>query len=669
MRHDSPDAPMRRNAISELRGLVVRARPPRIRPLGQFAVEEIVVPEGKHVGERLRFEVQPYVGLLYQELDSGHWWRVAIVGCVQAGKSLCGFVTPILWHLFERSENVIVGVGTADQSWKKWTAEIRPVIQRTRYRHLIPRIGRGSRGGNFTQIVFRNGARMEIMTGGGDDVQISSSTSRVVVATEVDKWEEPGESSREADRISRLEARTYSYDEPERRLVMECTPSIEEGRIWREYQANPSQIVVQCPACREWSTPEREHLKGWQPAKDVEEARDAGYFACPRCEARWSEEDRVAMNRSARLLLPGQTIDAEGRIEGERPRSHTFGFRWNAFNNLFWSVGTIAAHEWRVAHAVNDQENAERECLQFWWARPYTPPALDEVKVTLEGLATRIAAPPRGIVPGWADYVAVGVDLGKWLSHWLAIALRKDGRGHVIDYGRIEVPSDSMAVEWAVYNALLRLRERMQMGWAQEGRDGVRLPDQVWIDARYTAVAVYAFCRNDNKIYKATAGYSATQDRFRRYQAPKTLGKTVRAIGEQYHVIWNQPARALTIELDADHWKSKLHESLRAPLEDPGAMTVFEAMPNEHLSLFKHLMAEEQRQEFVPERGIVVARWIRRSTANHWLDAGQLAMAAGHFVGVRGVSAPAAPSVAPGRWFAQQEQAARRTSRTEDRAL
>src|SRR5574343_2097690 len=87
---------------------------PRLRGFEQFAPEEIVIPEGRYEGQRLRYERQPFARLLFREFDSGHWNRFATLGCVQSGKSLTCFVSPIVRHLFELNEAVICGGPTID---------------------------------------------------------------------------------------------------------------------------------------------------------------------------------------------------------------------------------------------------------------------------------------------------------------------------------------------------------------------------------------------------------------------------------------------------------------------------------------------------------------------------------------------------------------------------
>ena len=100
------------------------------------------------------------------------------------------------------------------------------------------------------------------------------------------------------------------------------------------------------------------------------------------------------------------------------------------------------------------------------------------------------------------------------------------------------------------------------------------------------------------------------------------------------------------MEIDADHWKTWVHQRLSTPVGKAGAMTLFQAPPQEHLALAKHLTAETKTEEFVAGRGVVV-KWERLRRQNHWFDALYNACAAGHLCGVRLVGADKADGPRP----------------------
>ena len=79
-------------------------------------------------------------------------------------------------------------------------------------------------------------------------------------------------------------------------------------------------------------------------------------------------------------------------------------------------------------------------------------------------------------------------------------------------------------------------------------------------------------------------------------------------------------------------------------------MTLFQASPQEHLALAKHLTAEMKTEEFVAGKGVVV-KWERLRRQNHWFDALYNACAAGHYCGVRLVGENRKPK----RYYTLQE--------------
>ncbi len=617
---------------------------PLVRTISEFAAAELIIPEGKYKGTLWRRDTLPYAGLLFDAISSGRWPRTSIVGCVQGGKSLHGFVAPTMHHLFEYKETVILGAPTITPVGKdKWNDEILPAIRASRYKDLLPRDGSGSRGGWAEEIQFRHGPKLKFMSAAGGDATRSSYTSRVLVVTEADKMDTAGETSREADPVTQMQNRLASYDAPERRTYIECTCSVETGRIWQEYLAgSQSRIACPCPHCGEHVTPEREHLAGWQDAETKIAAGRGAFFVCPICEKPIDDAQRAEMNRRNVLLHRGQSIDRDGVIRGEPPETDTLSFRWNAFNNLFWTIGTIAQKEWEAIRA-EDNENAEKELLQFYWVRPYKPPRWDTTPLDARKVRERFAKDRKGFVPADTKYLTMGVDIGMRVCWWILVAWRENGSGHVVDYGTFEVASDDLGVERALQAALRDFRdETVLQGWATTGGDA-RLPDAVFIDAGWQGDVIYAFCRESDKRFLPVLGRGAGQHAGHHYRRPTKTGREVKLLGEEYHVLYSKKYRCFVVEVNADYWKSWDHQRLRTPAENAGAITLYHSTNrNEHTRIAKHFTAEKEQEEFIPGKGTVV-KWVRESRANHYLDALYNASAAAHLCGFRLIDQPKPP--------------------------
>lgn len=645
-----------------LRWTLGQARAQRVRSMREFAESEITVPTGRFAGTRFRTDRQPFIRHWFDAVDAGGWQEHIATGPSQSGKTLSCFVIPTLYHLFELRETVIVGVPSMDMCNDKWREDLEPVIElNPAFRDLLPVKGEGSRGGRVkSAITFRHGATLKFMSGGGGDKRRAGFTARTLIVTEAEGFAGSGENSEEADKLKQLYARTRSYGD-QKRIYLECTVTTNKGLIWQKYLAGTaSELRVPCPGCRAYVLPERPHLVGWQEAADEEQARAESAFCCPSCGVIWSAEEREAAVRSARLVHRGQEISREGHISGERARTRTLGFRWNALHNLFVTPGDIGADEWNAAREV-EEENAQREMLQFVWAFPYEPPELELVKLNPDDLARRIVPLARGLAPHETDLITVGIDIGKYRLHYFACAWWGRANGHVLEYGEVDVRTAELGFDNALYNALNELADVLMVGWPIDGSGEIVLPKQVWIDSAWadSRSVVYQFVReceaNNARAgrFRPIRGYGAGQRGGSRYNRPAKAAGNVKHVGDGWHVEFTPDERCYRMEVDADHWKSWLHARLSCPLWEaqskrtPGAMSFYAATGREHREFARHLTAERQEEEFIPGRGTVV-RWAQVRRNNHWFDGGYLSCAAANLCGIQAIPAPA-PAPAPSR--------------------
>jgi hypothetical protein len=145
---------------------------------------------------------------------------------------------------------------------------------------------------------------------------------------------------------------------------------------------------------------------------------------------------------------------------------------------------------------------------------------------------------------------------------------------------------------------------------------------------------VYSFSRETNNGFLPAVGRGAGQQHAQWYNRPTRTGSIVKQVGEGFHINWLPAERLHLIEVDADHWKSWVHQRFATPVGNAGAMTLFQASPQEHLVLAKHLTAETKTDQFIAGKG-VVTKWERLRRQNHWFDALYNACAAGYLAGVR----------------------------------
>jgi phage terminase large subunit GpA-like protein len=614
-------------------------RTPKLRTMREFAEQEIVIPTGPYAGLKFNCARQPFTRLWFEAVDSGLWRRTATTGPSQTGKTFLAFVIPTLYHLFEVAETSIIGLPSLDIAGDKWTEDILPAIQASRYRELLPKSGPGSRGGrsNMASVRFNHGVTLRFMTGGGDDKSRAAFTSRVLLTTETDGLDLISEGSREADKVAQLEARTQAFGD-RARIYHECTVSLEEGRIWQEVtKGTDSRIAIRCAHCRHHVTPEREHLIGWREAQDELEAGDKGHLVCPSCGSPWTEDERVAANHDCLLVHRGQEITPEGRITAPPPRTETLGFRWNSVNNLLVKTSAVAKKEWRASRSA-DEDNADKELNQFWWAKPYKPSAVSLTALDWQSIARRMTDDPRGRVPSGYGRITIGIDVGKYYLHWTAVAWGRHATPHVIEYGRREVATAELGEEKAILTALRDFRDSVAVdGWPAD--EGIRVPSMVAVDVGYHQDVVLKFCE-ESANYQACKGFGVKQIGNNRRVGEKTeSGWSVVWVptGAGYELVQHPAWRARMLQVKADHWKTWLHARIQTPVKQHGALTLHGG--GDHLGFAKHLTAEKKIEEFVPGKGLVV-RWEQVNRNNHFLDSTALACAVAHAAGERLMGEP-----------------------------
>lgn len=612
--------------------LGARLRTQKIRTMREFAEQEIVLPTGPYKGFKFSCDRQPVARLLFDELDSGRWARAFVVACNQNGKSLLAFVIAIMYVLFELRENLIVGVPSENMMADKWNFDLKPMIKASRFADYLPKAGGGSRGGKAVTIEMENGAAIRFMTEGGDDQSRAAFSAAHLRVTEVNGFDNVGSSSVEGSKFKQLERRLLAFGSSAT-MVAECTAGTEKGILWTEYtNGTKSRIAIRCQHCRNYVTPEREHLVGWKDAKSVREARDNAAICCPSCAVVWTEAERIEANRDCKLAHKGQTVLPNGTINGPMPDTDTLGFRWTCVNDLISDdrIQNAAAKEWRAKFA-EDQDEAERDIRQSDWALPAESAEKTESEINAESLVKRIRLGSKpGFCPPETICVTTGVDVGKYRCHWVAIAWLQGATPHVIAHGVKEVASNQLGVEHAIPVALRELQEVFAVGFPVDGDESRRIASEFnFVDSGYETEAVMTFIRETQGAWFPVKGFGVSQTRSMN-QKRETGSKVVES-GEHYAII-ETPSGDTLVEINVDEWKTWLHNRANTPIDSPGAFTM--ADDPDKWTLARHLSSEKMELKFEAGKG-VVRYWSHKPGENHRLDATVYACVAGHCAGMR----------------------------------
>lgn len=604
------------------------------RSLRQFVQEEVWIPsDGKHGNERWKPDRQPVQKLFFDEYNREHWLEIVAAGPSQSGKTLCCFDIPIAYHIAELCETTVVGVPDGLMVHDKWSKEIKPLFEASpTLRNLLPTSGPGSKGGKVDSLVtFTNGTEARFMTRGGSDQSKAGFTARTLVVTEAAGWTAGTETSTESDPLRQLRARQRSWDRTERTTVIEGTLTVEEDYPYSlRAVSSQSRILCPCPHCGEAILPGRPHLVGWHGARSEDEAAELARFVCPECEDEIDDELRRWAVERCFMVHGNQWVDRKGQVQGSLPTSRRLWFHWTGWHNLFNTIGSLAAEEWKKTQEIPDspaEESAEKELCQFVWSVPYEPEIGDVQQVDAKQAAERTEEKlGYGICPDDYEKIGLGVDLGKRKGHFVWLVGRKTGRLHIPSYGEFDIDGDSKNLDVAIQEAVEWMWENIALaGLNLAGSDKAVAPNAVFVDCNFRTRGVM-------KAWKSITGGLLTHalmpifgrgssQMLQRYNHPRKRGAGVRVIGDQWHIKRHQykEVRGWACFADVDYWKDTFHGHITIPETALGGLTIYHAPQNAHLQLAQHWAGEQRREIFEPGKGKKVV-WERKTKKQHWFD-------------------------------------------------
>lgn len=255
-------------------------------------------------------------------------------------------------------------------------------------------------------------------------------------------------------------------------------------------------------------------------------------------------------------------------------------------------------------------------------------------------IQNKLSQVPRGVVPAGVDILAVGIDIGGRLIHWVVTGFsRVGGIGRIIDYGVEPVHSptgdltnreNQQAVEAAILNALLLWRDtQRETGYAVEGGGENKHIDIALIDAGWQPQPVYRFCKaSSGNVYRPSKGFgSGTRQTI--YREP---AKPMRR-GMHWHASLQRGPRLLLFNIDADHYKQRTHDGFMSPHNANGSLMLYGDNGLVHRDFARQILSEVFVNEWVAGKGWR-GYWDRRYSKNHWLDAMGSSIAGAEILGV-----------------------------------
>lgn len=616
-----------------------------VRSIREFAESAIVIPDGPFAGERFTVERQPWTRLLFEQIDDQGWAEIVGTAPAQGGKTLVLFVIPLLFAAAELRANTVVALPDEEMWGDKWGIDILPVLRASpELRGLVPTSGPGSRDGKPKEaVVLANGVTLKPMTPSGGEHTRSGFTAPIVSMTELYRFT--------GNPFGEIKARQGAYSRfddcgqlnSQRRLFAEGTLTSRRELPWAlrnadDAQAPPisteSEIYAPCPGCRQYVLWEREHLVGWQDAASELEAARCARWQCPECGRQFGEAARRRSAARCVLVHRGQSVDRRGRVRGKPPEVSRLFFRVKGFDNLLVTTAELAAEEWEAAQLLpGSREQVDREqylCTKKW-AIPYEPPLLDFAPLRASWLRdNRMGGVALGELPEQTRWYATGIDLGKFTCWYVSIAQAAAGALYIVDFGGVDTslthgdaqPSDEKAAIGATLN---RIFDELALGLpCGQGR---RAPDMVFCDSNWQTEVAFQVCRARGAMPVNGVGRSQFKSR-RVYSAPARRNKTIRLIGDGWHLAHVRDRGWWQVTLDADTSKLDVQSGLRVQSGQAGSIQLPRSIDKRTMTkLCGHLAAEVRRQTRSPT-GKLTEEWIQTGGRHDLLDCAGYALRA-----------------------------------------
>lgn len=616
-----------------------------VRSIREFAESAIVIPDGPFAGERFTVERQPWTRLLFEQIDNHAWAEIVGTAPAQCGKTLVLFVIPLLFAAAELRANTVVALPDEEMWGDKWAIDILPVLRASpELRDLVPTTGPGSRDGKPKEaVLLTNGVTLKPMTPSGGEHTRSGFTAPVVSITELYRFT--------GNPFGEIKARQGAYNRfddacqlnSERRLFGEGTLTSRRELPWtlrnaEDAEAPPisteSEIYSPCPGCKRFVCFEREHLVGWQDAASELEAARRGRWQCPHCGKEFTEQARRKSAARGKLVHRGQSIDAKGRLHGKPPEVSRLFFRVKGYDNLLVNTAELAAEEWEAAQLTPDSRDwVDREqylCTKKW-AIPYEPPLLDFAPLRASWLRdNRAGGVPLGELPDATRWYATGIDPGKFTCWFVSLAKDSAGAVYIVSFGGVDTSlthGDAQPTQerTAIAATLDRIFDELAQGLpCGQGR---RTPDMVFCDANFQTDVAFAVCKSRGAMPINGVGRSQFKSR-RVYAGPTRRNKTVRLIGDGWHLTHVRERGWWQVTLDADQSKLDVQSGLRVASGQAGSIQLPRSIDKRTMTkLCGHLAAEVLRQTRTPA-GKVLREWIQTGGRHDLLDCAGYALRA-----------------------------------------
>jgi hypothetical protein len=306
------------------------------------------------------------------------------------------------------------------------------------------------------------------------------------------------------------------------------------------------------------------------------------------------------------------------------------------FKEITLKDGRQAVHS-AIQEAYNKIADTNLSAFKAEYQNDPDPEEQAETSTLTPGrVAGQLSGLQQGEVPDARVFSFVGIDIGKYKSHWVKLSCTRELVSWITDYGIVETHglskySTGEAIELAILDSLKQFADSEVFADAQ--------PLLVLVDSGDFSESIYEFCHQMGAPFYPSKGWS--MDRFRQKKQTEDYEPFLQAYA---HKTADSKRREMWLyNVNTEFWKKWgqerfLVDAFMDQTRLAGSVALFDpphADMKFHLQFARHMVSESE--QLVPVDGKVNKRqWIvHDKNNNHWLDAYALACAAAGCTGLR----------------------------------
>lgn len=559
------------------------APPPKLT-VSDFADAHIIVVSGPFAGTRWQTDFAPYQRGIQNACHESGVQIVAVMGSSQWGKTSCA-INVAAYHIKHDPCSILIVEPTVTPMAEDFAKNrLEPIIEASPVLRETVSKKRAKDGQNTTLSKTYRGGQINI-AGANSAASLAARSVRLLICDEIDRF--PAELPGEGNTLAIAMKRTTTY-RSRRRILLLSSPTLEDGPIHSWYKrGDQRKYFVPCPACGHM------HPFEWQHVKWTDDDPITARLACPQCDYRISDVERVA------ILSRGEWRPTHPK---RRDKSIVSFHLWECYSPLS-SLSEIVNN---FLSAREKQKAGDPSEMHTWQNTTLGEPhARHKIEIdTNTLLLRREAVLPEIDVPEGACCLTMGVDVQDDRLELLVVGWGPGEESWLID--RHTLPGDtSQPHPWEALDALLDTP--YQHAWGTS----LMIQSTCIDSAGHRTNYVYDYCEKKafRRVY-ATIGRDG--------QRPIVSSPSQKRWGRQ-----ERQVPLYTIGVDAA--KSLFMSRLKLTEKGPG----YVHLPHEDWcdeELTAQLTSETLKTKW--EKGVPVQVWVKRRLRNEGLDCAVLAIAA-----------------------------------------